>query len=243
LVETALEELADRTVLLFTAPLYAVGVRADADRAERARALGREADLRAAEADARSLVESMDTPSWSAAPSQILRERQVAVAELSRLLGEHDPGPWLAVVREWREASQPYRAAYAEWRAADALVRAGGAPEESAALLASAAETAARLGAAPLLEQISGLARRARLKLPGGVKGANGHPGDDLGLTEREWQVLGLLAEGRTNRQIGETLFMSEKTASVHVSRIVAKLGVANRAAAAGIAHTRGLEP
>jgi ATP/maltotriose-dependent transcriptional regulator MalT len=242
LVETALGQLADRTVLLFTAPLYAVGVRADADRAERARALGHEAELRAAEAGARSLVESMDTPSWSAAPSQILRERQVAVAELSRLLGEHDPEPWLAVVREWREASQPYRAAYAEWRAAEALVRSGGSSDQSARLLASAAETATRLGAKPLLTEVTGLARRARLELPGAEPATNGSPGHDFGLTDRELEVLGLLAEGRTNREIGETLFMSEKTASVHVSRIVSKLGVANRAAAAGIAHTLGIE-
>ncbi|HMJ96827.1 MAG TPA: AAA family ATPase [Thermoleophilaceae bacterium] len=243
LVETALEQLADRTVLLFTAPLYAVGVRAEADRAERARALGREADLRAAEAGARSLVESMDTPAWSAAPSQILRERQVAVAELSRLLGEHDPEPWLAVVREWHGASQPYRAAYAEWRVAEALVHSGGSSEEAGALLGSAAETAARLGARPLLAEITGLAKRARLELPGAVPAVNGGAsGNDLGLTDREQQVLVLLAKGLTNRQIGETLFMSEKTASVHVSRIVSKLGVANRAAAAGVAHTLGIE-
>ena len=64
---------------------------------------------------------------------------------------------------------------------------------------------------------------------------------DDLGLTSRERDVLLLLAEGRTNRQIGEQLFISEKTASVHVCRILAKLGVANRAEAAGIAHTLSL--
>jgi DNA-binding NarL/FixJ family response regulator len=62
-------------------------------------------------------------------------------------------------------------------------------------------------------------------------------------LTDREQEVLLLLADGRTNRQIGELLFMSEKTASVHVSRILSKLGVANRAEAAGIAHTVGLQP
>jgi ATP/maltotriose-dependent transcriptional regulator MalT len=242
-VETALEQLADRTVLLFTAQLYAVGIRAEADRAERARALGRDADVRAAEAGASSLLGSVDAPSWAAGPSQILRERHVATAELSRLRGEHNPEAWLSVVREWQEASQPYRVAYAEWRAAEALVHSGGSAEESGGLLASAAETATRLGARPLLAEITGLARRARLPVPGAVAGPNGDPpADDLGLTDRERQVLVLLAEGRTNREIGETLFMSEKTASVHVSRIVSKLGVANRAAAAGIAHTLGLE-
>jgi DNA-binding NarL/FixJ family response regulator len=55
--------------------------------------------------------------------------------------------------------------------------------------------------------------------------------------------VLTLVAAGRTNREIGTELFMSEKTASVHVSRILQKLGVANRAEAAGVAHTLGVKP
>ncbi len=56
---------------------------------------------------------------------------------------------------------------------------------------------------------------------------------DPLGLTPRELEVLLLVAEGRTNKEIGATLFMSEKTASVHVSRILAKLDVGGRAASA----------
>jgi len=60
---------------------------------------------------------------------------------------------------------------------------------------------------------------------------------DELGLTPREREVLALVADGRTNRQIAEALFISAKTASVHVSNILAKLGVANRAEAAAVAH------
>jgi len=60
---------------------------------------------------------------------------------------------------------------------------------------------------------------------------------DGLGLTPREREVLALVAAGRTNRQIAETLFISIKTASVHVSNILAKLGVANRGEAAAVAH------
>jgi DNA-binding CsgD family transcriptional regulator len=63
-----------------------------------------------------------------------------------------------------------------------------------------------------------------------------------LGLTEREVEVLALVAEGRTNRQIGERLFITPKTASVHVSRILAKLGVTGRGEAAAIAHRLGLD-
>ena len=57
----------------------------------------------------------------------------------------------------------------------------------------------------------------------------------------RELTVLSLVAEGHTNREIGESLFISEKTASVHVSRILAKLGVRSRVEAATAAHRLGL--
>jgi DNA-binding NarL/FixJ family response regulator len=66
--------------------------------------------------------------------------------------------------------------------------------------------------------------------------------GRSLGLTRRETEVLALLAEGQTNRQIGQELYITEKTASVHVSRILAKLGVAGRGEAAAIAHRLGLD-
>jgi DNA-binding CsgD family transcriptional regulator len=59
----------------------------------------------------------------------------------------------------------------------------------------------------------------------------------EFGLTPREREVLALIADGRTNPQIAETLFISPKTASVHVSNILAKLGVANRGEAAAVAH------
>jgi DNA-binding NarL/FixJ family response regulator len=62
-------------------------------------------------------------------------------------------------------------------------------------------------------------------------------------LTDREREVLELLAEGRSNPQIAAELFISPKTASVHVSNILAKLGVAGRVEAAGVAHRLGLVP
>ena len=91
------------------------------------------------------------------------------------------------------------------------------------------------------------LARRARLRLAtdagglGAAAPAPPEPADELGLTAREREVLALLAEGRTNREIGEALFMAEKTASVHVSRILAKLDVRSRTEAAAVAHRLGL--
>ena len=64
---------------------------------------------------------------------------------------------------------------------------------------------------------------------------------DGIGLTPREVEVLALVAAGHSNRQIAEALFMSDKTASVHVSRILTKLGVANRGQAAALAHRLGV--
>jgi DNA-binding NarL/FixJ family response regulator len=99
------------------------------------------------------------------------------------------------------------------------------------------------LGARLLVAEIDGLARRARIELalpeaaPDGPALVPTAPPDELGLTPREREVLALVADGRTNRQIAEALFISNKTASVHVSNILAKLGVANRGEAAAVAH------
>jgi DNA-binding NarL/FixJ family response regulator len=71
---------------------------------------------------------------------------------------------------------------------------------------------------------------------------ASPSPAASLGLTRREAEVLALVAEGRTNRQIAQALFITEKTASLHVSHILAKLGVAGRGEAAAVAHRLGLD-
>jgi DNA-binding CsgD family transcriptional regulator len=99
----------------------------------------------------------------------------------------------------------------------------------AAQIAAEALAVARSLGAAPLAADLELLSRRGRLA-------AGSSPADALrrlGLTEREAEVLGLLAEGRTNRQIGDALFISEKTASVHVTNLLRKLGVGSRVEAA----------
>jgi DNA-binding NarL/FixJ family response regulator len=106
----------------------------------------------------------------------------------------------------------------------------------------SVRESAARLGAAWLRGEADGLAARARLDLGDGPPAPHAEPDptaaeDPFGLTPRERQVLELVARGATNREIGAELFMAEKTASVHVSRILAKLAVRSRTEAAGVAH------
>jgi DNA-binding NarL/FixJ family response regulator len=93
------------------------------------------------------------------------------------------------------------------------------------------------LGASLLRLDIERLARRARLAVPGTEPGGPA----TLGLTRREAQVLALVAAGHTNRQIGRALYMSEKTAEVHVSHILSKLGVATRGEAGAVAHRAGL--
>jgi DNA-binding NarL/FixJ family response regulator len=104
------------------------------------------------------------------------------------------------------------------------------------------------LGSRWLSDEVTALAERARLETADGAASPsaresssdNGHE-DPFGLTPRERQVLALLAEGATNRQIGAALFMAEKTASVHVSRILSKLGVRSRTQAAAVAHRQRL--
>jgi len=124
-----------------------------------------------------------------------------------------------------------------QWRLAEAL--AGGGDRERATQAARAAHaTATRLGAAPLREALEALARRGRLDL--GV--ALPAQPTLAGLTPRELEVLRLLVEGRSNRQIAEQLFISNKTASVHVTNLLAKLGVHSRLEAAAMARRLGLE-
>ena len=102
----------------------------------------------------------------------------------------------------------------------------------------TAHQTAVRLGAGPLRQALETLARRARLDLGAGLPAERSL----AGLTPREVEVLRLLVDGRSNRQIAEQLFISGKTASVHVTNILAKLGVHSRLEAAATARRLGLD-
>jgi len=166
-------------------------------------------------------------------------------AEWTRVARPSDPGRWAEAAGAWDELGCPWPAAYTRWRLAEALLERGVPREEAAEALRQAWATAHRLGASPLLGEVELLARRARIAVaPEPVAAAASSPaaqpaapGDRLGLTPREREVLAWVAEGRTNRQIADALFISDKTASVHVSNILAKLGVANRAEAAATVH------
>jgi DNA-binding NarL/FixJ family response regulator len=114
-------------------------------------------------------------------------------------------------------------------------------------VLGRAAAITGRLGARPLDSEIQALGRRARLDLapptPAAAPAAGTPPAAaQLGLTPREVEILALVAAGRSNRQIAQALFISPKTVGVHVSNILAKLGVAGRVEAAAVAHRLGLD-
>ena len=235
-----------------------VGLTARADRARQARAAGAEARAEAEVAAAGSLLDI-------ARQGAIFRFRPHFVlgpegrgwlargeAEFRRARGENDPAGWQAVLDEFGPAFL-YEVARTRWRFAEALAEAGDrtAAREQWRL---AARTADQLRAAPLRTALDDLARRARLggpdqlngpvpvdRLPGGAAGQAGQAIGSAGLTAREREVLRLIADGRSNREIGAALFIAAKTASVHVSNILAKLGVASRTEAAAMALREGI--
>ncbi len=161
-----------------------------------------------------------------------------AEAEHARLVaatgGEPaDPALWEAAVREFGFGYR-YEVARSRFRWAQALRAAG---DRNAAELegAEALREADAMGARPLADALRAWARRARLPLPGVRRETTS------ALTEREEEVLTLVAQGLSNRQIGERLYISTKTVSVHVSNVLAKLGVSGRAEAVAVATRRGL--
>ncbi|MFH9404056.1 AAA family ATPase [Streptomyces sp. NPDC017638] len=167
-----------------------------------------------------------------------------AQAELLRAEGRDTAETWSPVVTAFECLDRPYDLARVRHRLAGALLAEGGDGERDRAveLLRLAAAVAAHLRARPLADAVARLAQRARLSLGGGRRQEPAaDPAAAFGLTSRERDVLGLVAAGRTNRQIAEELFISPKTASVHVSNILGKLGVAGRGEAAAVAHRLGL--
>jgi DNA-binding CsgD family transcriptional regulator len=164
----------------------------------------------------------------------------LAVAEASRANG--GAADWLSAVEAARAEGDPYLQAYALLRAAGQAVGAG-ERELAAPMVEQSARLSAEMGAEPLLVEAHTLARRARLRLPEAASPASGAERDidSYRLTERELEVLQLVAAGRSNPQIATELFISPKTASVHVSNIISKLNVTSRGEAAAVAHRLGI--
>jgi DNA-binding CsgD family transcriptional regulator len=219
--------------------LCVLGVSVAADRAELARVLGDDDALERARATAREHLDLLRR----VCPRQLRTgdaERMSAEAEFGRIDGPGDPQRYLAAADEWARFGRRWAEAWACWRAAEAAVALGRDDLARDALARARAAPVELPPSAPLVMAIEGLAERARLgPLP--AAGPTEEPPVDLGLTAREREVLALVGRGRSNSEIGAALFISPKTASVHVSNIMRKLGVRRRVEAAGVAYRLGL--
>jgi DNA-binding CsgD family transcriptional regulator/tetratricopeptide (TPR) repeat protein len=166
-----------------------------------------------------------------------------AMVEAEAADGEDGVRAWGFAVERWRLAGEPFPLAQSLLRLGVGLVEAQDR-DAAADALAEAGTIGARLGAAPLVAEVESLARRARLPRRTASAGAGAGPELDArlpALTHREVDVLRLVAEGQSNSQIAAALYISPKTVSVHVTNVLAKLGVANRREAAAVAYRAGL--
>jgi DNA-binding CsgD family transcriptional regulator/tetratricopeptide (TPR) repeat protein len=244
-VQLALERIETRTDdAARLARVSASGATVEADAAQRARDLGEPEAERAARVAVDAHVARATAAATHDGPIEVAR-MLVARAELSRARGEVNPDAYRTAAQAWSELERPYPAAVARLREAEAHTLVGSRPAATAAA-AEVHDTAIRLGAGWLRAEVEGLAGRSRLRLPLGDQELAPEcdepvAEDPFGLTPRERQVLELIARGATNREVGAELFMAEKTASVHVSRILAKLDVRSRTEAAGVAYRLGL--
>ena len=234
------------------ARVSAAGVTVEADRAQRGRDLGDDAEVARALGDIEAFVLRVEAAAEVSGLPVEAAWLATARADAARAAGEPSAELGRASAAAWEAVERVYRIAVAQAREAEAEVAAD--DREAAARAAGAAlETGRRLGAGWLAGEVEGLVARARLRVDDDGDGAavgDGAPDaegeaapaeDPFGLTPRERQVLALVARGATNRQIGAQLYMAEKTASVHVSRILAKLDVRSRTQAAAVAHRLGL--
>jgi ATP/maltotriose-dependent transcriptional regulator MalT len=232
--------------------ISAAATAVEAQAAERARDLGDAAELEAAQL--RAELGAARTEAAAEVTGRCLERAYQATADahLARARDDADAAERAAVAADaWDQLPRPYQAAMCRRREAE-IHAAHGEREAAGAAAARSLAAAEQLGSEWLAAEVAGLIARARLPTgaadsaagdPARRDGNGAAPADDdpFGLTPRERQVLATLAEGATNREIAAQLFMAEKTASVHVSRILAKLGVRSRTEAAAVAHRLNL--
>ncbi len=218
--------------------LIGLGLRALADRAELHRDISSRRDIRAARAHLEGRAAAMATGlpldaalgAWS-------------VAERGRIDLASQPEGWADAAAAWTRLGHALNSAYAAWREAEARTDRG-VDGEAIAAVRRAHRAATSIGLPVLAAELERLAGWHRIDLvtqsPGPTAPSPAAALAAYQLTERELEVLGQLADGRTNREIADDLFISVKTASVHVSNILRKLEVSGRQEAARIAHRLG---
>ncbi|WP_433366355.1 helix-turn-helix transcriptional regulator [Actinoplanes sp. CA-142083] len=161
-------------------------------------------------------------------------------AEISRVEERHDPEPWLRAASAWDRRNQPYPAAYARLRRAEAALSRKSRKAQAVLALREAYATAVSMGARPFAAEIVSTAQRFKVALADDVDTVPMTMPDEQDdglsvLTQREREVLAAVAEGLTNREIGERLFISERTVGVHVGHIFDKLQVRTRVQASRV--------
>jgi DNA-binding CsgD family transcriptional regulator len=251
IIRRGFERVAGSSDPRVTGPLTMLGVRAAADAAVRFRATrGRG---QAASGDvARELtgaylasVATLDDAD-ELARAEMNLVRAILQAELARAEGRDDPAAWAAIRPALAARRTPYLEAYVLWREAEAADR--DSPAAAADAVRAGLAIARAAGARLLADRIESLARRRRISVELAPAAAEPEPAtsrapaDPFGLTNREREILRLLAEGYSNRRIAESLFITESTAGVHVSNILGKLGVTSRTEAATTAVRLGLD-
>jgi DNA-binding CsgD family transcriptional regulator/tetratricopeptide (TPR) repeat protein len=255
--EAGLRQLDGLDDVLWTAPLVGLGLRAGAEIAELARAHRSESALKAAIGGIEALRAHLE---WLATRVTTTSGRgwvAGARGELARAEARDGAPDWLEAVEAFDAVPDPIGAAYARFRAAEAALRTEGVRADVGALVRQAAAVADGVGARPLATAVATLAARARITTrspatapapaaPPPAPEAAGAPDPRaaamaLGLSAREVEVLALVAAGMSNGEIADRLFITRKTASVHVTHILDKLGVDNRVGAAMVAARVGL--
>jgi DNA-binding CsgD family transcriptional regulator len=251
-ISEGLRKLGDGENVLHVPVLHSCGARVEAEVAEVAR-LGRDhSGATGAEQRAREhhehLVTLLAGHSERATAPEAQAHLASCAAEVSRAMQHPSPDAWEKAVSCWQGQGAPHQLAYASFRLAEAVVHARGPRGQAQRALSDAFALSESLGAAPLEAEIRRVARRTRLHLTTAAQAAPATAPEQadaapFDLTSRELDVLRLLGAGLTNREISARLYISQHTAGVHVSHILAKLQVPNRAMAAAVAERLGLVP
>ncbi len=251
-VESGFSDARLRTIDASIATLAALGLAAAADLVEtgapdspmvvRALAAGKLIRQRVDRVRRSGMATPPDLPTAGRAAGQWVATARMALveAESARLRRRQTTAAWRRLISAAEVEERTPLAAYGRYRLAAALLATHGDRGSAATALRDAHAGALALGADPLVAAIETLARRARITVVAAAAEASGQD-RPFDLTQREIEVLTLVAAGRSNREIGETLYISPKTASVHVSNILGKLGVDGRLEAATLAIRLGI--